>query len=74
MEMPVTIAVLVAGVLLLLVSAWRSSKPYVDSIRARWIPWKFMVLLGGALVLYGGIHLLSLLGLHAGQGGQRGLY
>jgi hypothetical protein len=62
----IAIAVMAAGVLLL--SVWQSGRPRTDSVRARWIPWKFLILLMAAVLLYSAIHMINLAGFKTGSG------
>lgn len=63
MELVVTSSALGAGALMLVVAAWQSGRPRADSLRPRWTPWRFLVLVAGAVILLAGVHLLSLLGM-----------
>jgi hypothetical protein len=63
MDLLVTLGALGAGALLLAVSAWQSGRKRPDSLRPRWTPWRFLVLLAGAIILLAGAHLLSLAGM-----------
>lgn len=68
MNWPVTIALTVLAAALLGVSAWQSGRPRKDSLNARWIPWKFLILLFAAAIIYLGVHMANLAGFHTGTG------
>jgi hypothetical protein len=61
-EWILTLAACVASVCTFGVAIWQSSRPRKDSLRARWVPWKFVVLLAGAVMVYALLHVLTLLG------------
>lgn len=58
-------AVLAAGLLGL--SIWQDSRPKRDTIRARWVSWKFMMLLAAAFLLLALVHVVNKLGFHTGR-------
>jgi hypothetical protein len=58
-------AVLAAGLLGL--SIWQDNRPKRDTIRARWISWKFMMLLAAAFLLLALVHVVNKLGFHTGR-------
>lgn len=66
-EMNVTLAALLAGAALLGGSAWMSHRPKPDTPQVRWTPWRFLVLLGAAIVFLAGVHALNLFGFHTGR-------
>jgi hypothetical protein len=67
MELSVTFAAIVLGAVLIALSAWQSSRPRKDSLNPRWIPWRFLIFVGGALVALGLAHASTLLGLNVGS-------
>lgn len=68
MDWPLTLALIAAGAVLLGVSVWQDSRPKKDSLRPRFRSWKFLMLLGGAIIGYGLVHVVNLLGFHTGNG------
>jgi hypothetical protein len=64
MELPITIATVVFGALLTALSAWQSSRPRKDSLNPRWIPWRFLILVGGAVFVLALVHASTLLGIN----------
>lgn len=49
---------------------WQDSRPRQDLARARWISWRFVMLLAGAILLLAAVHAANKLGVHTG--GNRG--
>jgi hypothetical protein len=64
MELTVTIAVAVFGAALAALSVWQASRPRKDSLNPRWIPWRFLILVGGAILALAVVHVSTLLGLN----------
>jgi len=52
---------------LLAVSLWQHARPRADTLRTRWIPWRFMMFLAAALLLIAIVHTVNKLGLHTGR-------
>jgi hypothetical protein len=67
MEWPFTIAATGFGAVLAALSAWQSSRPRKDSLNPRWIPWRFLILVGGAVFALGLVHASTLLGINIGS-------
>lgn len=68
-ELIVTLSVVGFGVALLLCAMWRDGKKPPDSPHGRRpIPWKFVMLLAGAIILLATVHAVNLLGLKTGTG------
>jgi hypothetical protein len=67
-EWILTLASLAAAVSIYGVAIWQSSRKRKDSLRARWVPWKFVVLLAAAVMVYALVHVLTLLGFKPGAG------
>jgi hypothetical protein len=68
MEWTITLSVIGASLGLTLLAVWQSSRPRKDSLRTRWIPWRFVILVGGAVFVLGVVHALNLMGLKTGGG------
>jgi hypothetical protein len=62
MEWTLTFAAIGFGIVLTLLSIWQSGRPRKDSLSPRWIPWRFLILVGGAVLALGAVHALTLLG------------
>ncbi|MEZ5938824.1 MAG: hypothetical protein R3C52_11510 [Hyphomonadaceae bacterium] len=71
-ELSITLLALAVAFALLLLSLWRSSRPRRDTVRVRWIPWRYIMLFSGAAIFLAGVHAMSLAGLHV-EGGRLGL-
>jgi hypothetical protein len=54
---------------LLGLSIWQDARPKRDTIKARWISWKFMMLLAAAILLLALVHVANKLGFHTGRNG-----
>lgn len=59
--MHLTIVGLCAAGLLLAVSVWQVERPRRDALRPRWVPWKILIFVSGAVIFQLGIHLFALL-------------
>lgn len=46
---------------------WQSGRKRPDSADVRWIPWRFVVVIVGAFLGLGLIHVVNLLGIHTGR-------
>ncbi len=62
--------VLAAG--LLTASLFLNARPRVDTIRTRWISWRFMMFLAAAFLLIVAVHAVNKLGVHTGRNGIGG--
>lgn len=62
MSLTVTLALLVAALALAVFAGWRGSLPWDLTRGVRMIPWRFIMLLSGALVFLLVIHLGTLMG------------
>lgn len=67
MTWPLTVAAIIADIALLGLAVWQSGRPRKDSLDARWIPWKFVILLAGAFLVYLAVHVANLMGVHTGD-------
>jgi hypothetical protein len=62
MSLPLTLALLAAAVALAIFAGWRGSRPWDLRRGVRMVPWRFIMLLCGALILVLAIHLGTLMG------------
>ncbi|MBI1359962.1 MAG: hypothetical protein GC155_06710 [Alphaproteobacteria bacterium] len=62
-----TLAGAALAVVLLAVSLWRNARPRVDTVRTRWISWRFMMMLAAAFLLIAAVHIVNKLGFHTGR-------
>ena len=69
MDWTITLVVIGAGAVLTAFSAWKSGRPRKDSLKPKWVSWRFLTLVFGALMLIGLAHAASLAGFN--QGGNR---
>lgn len=68
MEWNITLSVVAISAILTAFAAWKSGRPRKDSPNAKWIPWRFVVLASGAVLLLGVVHAINLMGVHTGGG------
>jgi hypothetical protein len=71
MELTVTATIAGAMLALTLLASWQAGRPRKDSLRERWVPWRFVILLSGAVLLLSVVHLVNLMGFVTGQGAPR---
>jgi len=62
MSLTLTLALLVATLALAVFAGWRGSRPWDLTRGVRMIPWRFIMLLSGAVILVLAVHLGALLG------------
>ena len=62
MSLPLTLALLAAALALAIFAGWRGSRPWDLRRGVRMVPWRFIMLLCGALILVLAIHLGTLMG------------
>jgi len=62
MSLPLTLALLAAAVALAVFAGWRGSLPWDPRRGVRMAPWRFIMLLSGAVILILVIHVGTLLG------------
>ncbi|MBX9615716.1 MAG: hypothetical protein K2X25_08995 [Caulobacteraceae bacterium] len=62
MSMTLTLALLIMSAIVGGFAGWRGARP-VDFLRPRLVPWRFIMLLAGALAFLLLVHLGALLGL-----------
>lgn len=68
MEWNVTLSVIGISFVTTLLAVWQSGRPRKDSHRTKWMPWRFVVLAGGALLLLSVVHAVNLMGIETGGG------
>ena len=68
MEWNITLSVIGVSLALAVLAAWQSGRPRKDSLRTRWIPWRFVVLAAGAVLVLGVVHAVNLMGVQTGGG------
>ena len=68
MEWTITLSVAGASLVSTVFAAWRSGRPRKDSLQARWIPWRFVVLVSSAVLLLSVVHAVNLMGVTTGGG------
>ena len=68
-----TLILLAACLVGVVFTGWRGARPPDISRGPRMMPWRFLMLLLGALTFFLLIHLTTLLGLHRPGGGVGGL-
>lgn len=62
MELTITLGVLAIAVALTVFAGWRGSRP-PDLLRGpRMVPWRFVMMLSGALALFSVLHLMTIAG------------
>ena len=66
LEWIITLVAAGGGAALLGLSVWQTSRPRKDSVRVRWIPWRFLILASGAVMFLAAVHLSTLSGLRPG--------
>jgi hypothetical protein len=67
LEWIVTICGAALAASLLGLSIWQDARPKRDTIRARWISWKFMMMLAAVFLLLALVHVANKLGFHTGR-------
>ena len=68
MEWNITLSFIGVSLAATVLSAWQSGRPRKDSVNARWIPWRFVVLVSGAILLLAVVHAINLMGIETGRG------
>jgi hypothetical protein len=68
MEWTITLSVIGVSLGAALLAAWQSGRPRKDSLQTKWIPWRFVVLVAGAVLVLGVVHAINLMGVHTGGG------
>jgi len=62
MSLTVTLALLVAALALAVFAGWRGSRPWDPRRGVRMVPWRFIMLLSGAVIMVLAIHIGTLMG------------
>lgn len=63
MSMTLTLALLAGAVALAIFAGWRGARPSQPHLGVRMIPWRFVMILAGAMVLLLVVHVAALLGM-----------
>lgn len=63
MSLPLTLALIVATVGLAVFAGWRGAQPSQPHRGVRMMPWRFIMVLSGAVVFLLVVHLAALLGM-----------
>ena len=63
MSLTLTLALLAAAVALAIFAGWRGARPSQPHLGVRMIPWRFVMILAGAVVLVLVVHVAALLGM-----------
>jgi hypothetical protein len=63
MSLTLTLALLVAAIALAVFAGWRGARPSQPHLGVRMIPWRFVMILAGAVILLLLVHLAALLGM-----------
>lgn len=62
MDMTLTLALTAVAVAITVFAGWRGAKPWDPSQKVRMAPWRFIMVLGGAVIMVLLIHIGTLLG------------
>ncbi len=63
MSLNLTLALLAAAVALAVFAGWRGARPSQPHLGVRMIPWRFVMILAGAVVVLLLVHVAALLGM-----------
>lgn len=63
MSLTVTLALLAAAVAAAVFAGWRGARPSQPHLGVRMVPWRFVMILAGAVILLLVVHLAALLGM-----------
>lgn len=66
-DLTATLAAMAVTAAILGLAFWQAHRPRKDSIRARWIPWRFVMLLAGAALVILLVHVVNLMGVRTGN-------
>ena len=69
LEWILTLSGAVLGAGLLGLAVWQDARPKRDTIKTRWISWRFVMFLAAAVVLLALVHAANKLGFHTGRNG-----
>jgi hypothetical protein len=62
MDMPQTLALTAVALAITVFAGWRGARPWDPSRKVRMAPWRFIMVIGGAVVMVLLIHVGALLG------------
>ncbi len=62
MDMPQTLALTAVALAITVFAGWRGARPWDPSRKVRMAPWRFIMVIGGAVVMMLLIHVGALLG------------
>ena len=65
----ITLIAMAFGAGLMALAVWQSGRKRPDSLKVRWIPWRFVTLFIAAVMALGLVHIVNLLGFHTGRAG-----
>jgi hypothetical protein len=68
MEWIITLCVIGVSLVMTGFAAWQSGRPRKDSLQTKWIPWRFVVLVSGAVLVLAVVHAVNLMGIETGNG------
>lgn len=63
MSLTLTLTLLAAAIALAVFAGWRGSRPSQPHLGVRMIPWRFVMILAGAVILLLLVHVAALLGM-----------
>lgn len=63
MSLTLTLALLAAAVALAVFAGWRGARPSQPHLGVRMIPWRFVMILAGAVIVVLLVHVAALLGM-----------
>lgn len=63
MSLTVTLALLAAALALTVFAGWRGARPSQPHLGVRMVPWRFVMILAGAVVVVLLVHIATLLGM-----------
>ena len=63
MSLTLTLALLAGAVALAVFAGWRGARPSQPHLGVRMVPWRFVMILAGAVVLVLLVHVAALLGM-----------
>lgn len=63
MSLTVTLALLAAALALTVFAGWRGARPSQPHLGVRMVPWRFVMILAGAVVVVLLVHIAALLGM-----------
>lgn len=63
MSLTLTLALLAGAVALVVFAGWRGARPSQPHLGVRMVPWRFVMILAGAMVVVLLVHLAALLGM-----------